>query len=56
MSENGVKRLFFLGSSCIYPKNHTEPIIEEYLLDSKLEKTNEFYQKKKFAELNYVNL
>ena len=40
---NGVKRLLFLGSSCIYPKNHTEPIIEEYLLNSKLEKTNEFY-------------
>ena len=40
---SGVKRLLFLGSSCIYPKSAKQPIKEEYLLNSKLEKTNEFY-------------
>ena len=39
----GVKRLLFLGSSCIYPKNCPQPIKEEYLLDGLLEKTNESY-------------
>ena len=38
-----VKRLLFLGSSCIYPKNSIQPIKEEYLLNSPLEKTNEAY-------------
>ena len=33
----------FLGSSCIYPKNCNQPIQEEYLLNGKLEKTNEAY-------------
>ncbi len=40
---NGVKKLIFLGSSCIYPKNCTQPIKEEYLLTSSLEETNEPY-------------
>ncbi len=39
----GAKRLLFLGSSCIYPKLAPQPIREEYLLDSRLEKTNECY-------------
>ncbi len=39
----GVKRLIFLGSSCIYPKNCQQPIKEEFLLDGDLEKTNEYY-------------
>ena len=39
----GVKRLMFLGSSCIYPKNCQQPIIEDYLLQGELEKTNEWY-------------
>ncbi len=39
----GVKRLLFLGSSCIYPKFAKQPIKEEYLLDGKLESTNEWY-------------
>ena len=39
----GVKRLLFLGSSCIYPKNYTSPIKEEYLLSGELEATNECY-------------
>jgi len=41
--KNDVKRLLFLGSSCIYPKNSTQPIKEEELLKSSLEKTNEWY-------------
>ena len=40
---NGSKRLLFLGSSCIYPKNAILPIKEEQLLSSYLEKTNEPY-------------
>lgn len=39
----GVKKLLFLGSSCIYPKLAPQPIKEEYLLDGKLEPTNEPY-------------
>ena len=38
-----VKKLLFLGSSCIYPKNCPQPMKEEYLLDGKLEDTNEAY-------------
>lgn len=38
-----VKRLIFLGSSCIYPKNCPQPIKEEYLLTSELEQTNQPY-------------
>ena len=38
-----VKKLLFLGSSCIYPKFCKQPIKEEYLLSSNLEETNEFY-------------
>ncbi len=40
---NGVKKLLFLGSSCIYPRTCPQPIKEEYLLTSTLEKTNEPY-------------
>lgn len=39
----GVKKLLFLGSSCIYPKFATQPIKEEYLLTGELEPTNEAY-------------
>ena len=39
----GVKRLLFLGSSCIYPKFSEQPIKEEYLLKGELEPTNEWY-------------
>ena len=48
---NGVKRLLFLGSSCIYPKNAPQPIKEEYLLDGLLEKTNESYALAKITGL-----
>jgi GDP-L-fucose synthase len=40
---NKVKKLLFLGSSCIYPKNAPQPIKEEYLMTGKLEETNEAY-------------
>ena len=46
---NQVKRLLFLGSSCIYPKNSNIPIKEEELLSSYLEKTNESYAIAKIA-------
>ena len=44
-----VKRLLFLGSSCIYPKFAKQPIKEEYLLSGPLEKTNESYALAKIA-------
>lgn len=40
---NGVKKLLFLGSSCIYPKLAPQPIKEEYLLTGALEATNDAY-------------
>jgi len=47
----GVKKLLFLGSTCIYPKNAPQPLKEEYLLSSKLEYTNEPYAVAKIAGL-----
>lgn len=47
----GVKKLLFLGSSCIYPRNSPQPIKEEYLLTSPLETTNEAYALAKIAGL-----
>ena len=41
--KHGVKRLLFLGSSCIYPKHAAQPLKEEYLLTGALEPTNECY-------------
>jgi len=41
--QNDVKKLLFLGSSCIYPKFAEQPMKEEYLLSGKLESTNEGY-------------
>ena len=49
--KNGVKKLLFLGSSCIYPRNCPQPIKEEYLLTGELEKTNEAYALAKIAGL-----
>lgn len=46
---NGVKRLLFLGSSCIYPKDAPQPIKEEYLLTGPLEPTNRPYALAKIA-------
>jgi len=45
----GVKKLLFLGSSCIYPKMAPQPLKEEYLLTSSLEPTNEPYAISKIA-------
>lgn len=45
----GVKRLLFLGSSCIYPRDCPQPIREEYLLTGPLEQTNEPYAIAKIA-------
>ena len=49
--KNNVKKLLFLGSSCIYPKNAPQPMKEEYLLSSQLEKTNEMYALAKISGL-----
>ena len=46
---SGVKKLLFLGSSCIYPKNSKQPMKEEELLTGKLEPTNEPYAIAKIA-------
>ncbi|MFC2070361.1 GDP-L-fucose synthase family protein [Chloroflexota bacterium] len=47
--KSGVKKLLFLASSCIYPKNCPQPMKEEYLLDGKLEPTSEPYAIAKIA-------
>ena len=46
---NKVKKLLFLGSSCIYPKLTPQPIKEEYLLSGQLEETNDAYAMAKIA-------
>ena len=48
---SGIKKLIFLGSSCIYPKFANQPIKEEYLLSGKLEETNDAYAVAKIAGL-----
>lgn len=45
----GVKRLIFLGSTCIYPKHATQPMKEEHLLTGPLEPTNQWYAIAKIA-------
>ncbi|MFR3995539.1 MAG: GDP-L-fucose synthase [Turicibacter sp.] len=49
--DHGVKKLLFLGSTCIYPKLAPQPIKEEYLLTGALEETNEAYAIAKIAGL-----
>lgn len=49
-----IKKMIFLGSSCIYPKNSKQPIKENYLLTGALEKTNEYYAISKIAGLKMV--
>lgn len=49
--KNRVKKLMFLGSSCIYPKLCPQPIKEEYLLSGSLEPTNEAYALAKISGL-----
>lgn len=45
----GINRMLFLGSSCIYPRDCSQPISEEYLLTGQLEQTNEPYAIAKIA-------
>lgn len=52
--ELGVKKLLFMGSSCIYPKMADQPLKEEYLLSGTLEPTNEPYAIAKIAGLKLV--
>src|SRR3989344_537492 len=47
--KNDVKKMLFLGSSCVYPKNSPQPIKEEYLLTGELEVTNKAYAVAKIA-------
>ena len=49
--KNNVKKLLYLGSSCIYPKFSKQPINESSLLDGPLEPTNEWYAIAKIAGL-----
>jgi len=51
----GVKKLMFLGSSCIYPKMSKQPIKEDYLLTGKLEPTNQPYAIAKIAGIELCN-
>lgn len=51
--ENGCKKLEFLGSSCIYPRMAPQPMKEDCLLTSSLEKTNEAYALAKISGLKY---
>ncbi len=53
-AEFGVKRLLFLGSSCIYPRLAPQPIREEYLLTGPLEQTNDAYAIAKIAGILQV--
>ena len=58
-SKNNIKNFINLGSSCIYPKFSPQPIKEKYLLDGKLEVTNEGYALAKIIGLKaceYLNL
>ena len=45
----GIKDLIFLGSSCVYPRDCKQPMKEDYLLNGKLEKTNDAYAIAKIA-------
>ena len=51
--KNNVKKLMFLGSSCIYPRMAPQPMKEDCLLTSELEKTNEAYALAKISGLKY---
>ena len=51
--DNGVKKLMFLGSSCIYPRMAPQPMPESCLLTSSLEQTNEAYALAKISGLKY---
>lgn len=52
----GVKKLVFLGSSCIYPRECPQPMKEEYLMDGKVEPTNEGYAIAKIAGMKLCEM
>lgn len=52
----GVKKLLFLGSSCIYPRLSPQPMKEEYLMDGKVEATNEGYAIAKIAGMKMCEM
>lgn len=52
--KNNIKKLIFLGSSCIYPKFSKQPIKEEYLLNGSLESTNEWYAIAKISGIKSI--
>ena len=52
----GVKNLFLLGSSCIYPKHCKQPMKEKYILTGPLEETNDAYSIAKIAGLKMCNI
>tara|TARA_B100001059_G_scaffold60130_1_gene55748 strand:+ start:31459 stop:32391 length:933 start_codon:yes stop_codon:yes gene_type:complete len=52
--DNKVRKLIFLGSSCIYPKNAPQPLKEEYLLSSPLEESNQWYAIAKIAGVKLI--
>jgi len=54
--ENGIKKLLFLASSCIYPRESQQPMKEEYLLDGKPEPTNEGYALAKIVGLKLCEM
>ena len=51
---SNVKKFVFLGSSCIYPRNSTQPIKEEYIMTGELEQTNSAYAIAKIAGLELI--
>jgi GDP-L-fucose synthase len=51
---NGVKKFIFFGSSCIYPRNAIQPINEDQLLTSPLEKTNQWYAVAKISGVKLI--
>jgi len=51
---NGVKKFIFFGSSCIYPRNANQPINEDQLLTSPLEKTNQWYAIAKISGVKLI--
>ena len=53
--KNNVKKLLFLGSSCIYPRETPQPMKEEHLLSNYLEKTNEGYALAKIIGIKLCN-
>jgi GDP-L-fucose synthase len=52
--KNKVENFIFLGSSCIYPRNAQQPLKEEYLLTSSLEKTNQWYALAKITGVKLI--